>query len=254
MPGRSNLYVSFDFLPFSSTFCIPSSSFSIETYILQKNSVGTIRLRHGRLEDPAHREFLSGCDLAIVNNAHGVMAERARMAKHGDFLIDDYVAAIFAAMKPGGVMFTFYAIDARLGLSRSEAKAVRKTHNLTTDELELSFYDSEEFILNANGESMVSWGSASNVQTIYKYTRLDQKTIDEKAMFLCCNPFCEKAVTNEPLHATRILPRTEEKRKLPDGQTVTVIEEGKMVINTCSCGGIMQHTRRSRSRNEPKSK
>jgi len=41
------------------------------------NSVGDVRLRHGKLEDPAHRSFLVGVDLAIVNNAHGVFAERA---------------------------------------------------------------------------------------------------------------------------------------------------------------------------------
>jgi len=164
-----------------------------------------------------------------------------------NFVVDDYVAGLFAAMKPGSVMFTFWSIDSRLGPSRSEANALRRKHKLSDkDSDDASFYECEEFDLNKKGESMVSWGSLSTVQTIFKYTRLRQKGRKE-AMFLCCNPGCENAQKSIALQAERILEPTIEKRKLPDGKTIDVREEGKLIVGRCPCGVDMQTShRRSR--------
>lgn len=190
---------------------------------IYKPSHAEIELIHGRLEDKKHRDFLCKADLSIVNNACGVFADRSA-TKEGEYTPDDYVAALFANMKPGSVMITFYPIHRCLGLSLEGAKATRKKHNMVNNFLSLSFYSHKEFDLNKCGEKVSTYGSSSRItkpQKVYKYTRLYQGEQYDKSVFLCSNSSCEFAKKNEVRKATKCL------------------DNGNMIVNRCPCGGAM---------------
>ena len=189
--------------------------------------VGKVSLRHGRLEDPQHQEFLtSGVTRAYVNNFNGVFAERSSKSNQKWFL-DDYVAALFARMAPGAIMITLHPLT--LGPTKSEANRTRKKQNLNESE-SASFYEVEKVLLGKACDT-VKWNQHSGNQKniyVYKYTRLSQLDGGKDAVFLCCNPSCKLAQGEVPMSAT------------------TQNEEDRCVMNHCECKVTAKNLRRQR--------
>ena len=177
---------------------------------------GEIQLRHGRLEDEIHREFLTnGVTKAVVNNFNGVFAERSVKNKSLWFL-DDYCGGIFGLMAPGATMVTLHPLA--LGPSIDQANTARRKHKLP-ESSNASFYSVEKIVLGKACDT-VKWNQKSgneNLIHVYKYTRLQQDTGTE-SVFLCCNPNCVLAMESVPIPAT------------------TTNDEGRCVINRCGCG------------------
>jgi hypothetical protein len=182
---------------------------------------GELDLRHGRLEEPDHREFLTnpqGITKAFANNFNGVFADKCEMAKQTYFL-DNYLAGTFAQMKVGSILVTLHPLD--LGPSQSGANQRRQQHGLS-ESLNSSFYEDEKVSLGM-AKDVVSWsqyGSCNDIIDVYKYTRVKQETSDGESVFLCCNPRCDKATLGTPIPAT---------------VTVTVAGEERVVMNSCDC-------------------
>jgi hypothetical protein len=187
--------------------------------------VGDIQLRHGRLEDQTHREFLTkGVTRAYVNNFNGVFAERSSKSNQKYFL-DDYVAGLFAMMKPGAVMVTLHPLS--MGPTMNEANEVRVKQGMKQSKY-ASFYDTDRVLLGKACDT-VKWNQHSGNQKniyIYKYERLEQSS--DEAVFLCCNPMCEAAKNATPIPVK------------------TINEEGRLVINYCSCKVSTKSLRRQR--------
>jgi hypothetical protein len=188
--------------------------------------VGVLRLRHGRMEAPEHRKFLTNNDAdngqgitkAFANNFNGVFADKCEMAKQTYFL-DNYLAGTFAQMKVGSILVTLHPLD--LGPSQSEANKRRQQHGLV-ESLNSSFYEDEKLSLGM-AKDVVSWsqfGGKTDSIDVYKYTRVEQATGDGASVFLCCNPLCDKATLGTPIPAI---------------VTVTVAGEKRIVINSCDC-------------------
>ena len=189
--------------------------------------VGDVKLRHGRLEDPEHQEFLTkGVTRAYVNNFNGVFAERSTKGNQKWFL-DDYCAGLFALMGPGAMMVTLHPLS--LGPTRSEANDTRRRRGLSESE-NSSFYEVEKVLLGRACDT-VKWnqrsGNTKNLY-VYKYTRVEQANEDGKAYFLCCNPACKFATDAVPIPAT------------------TQNEENRTVINHCECRVTTKTLRRQR--------
>jgi hypothetical protein len=188
--------------------------------------VGEVFLRHGRLEDELHQDFLTkGVTRAYVNNFNGVFAERSSKGNQKWFL-DDYVSGIFASMAPGTIMVTLHPLN--LGPTQSEANKSRNKQGLLESE-DSSFYEVEKVLLGKACDT-VKWNQhSSNKKNIYvyKYTRTIQSS-DSDAVFLCCNPTCPIATSQVPIPAT------------------TKNEEGRVVINHCECKVTAKNLRRQR--------
>jgi hypothetical protein len=180
------------------------------------NEIGKIDLRVGQLEDPKQRDFLTrGVTRAYVNNFNGVFADRS--SKNGQkWFLDHYIAGLFALMAPGSIMITFHPLS--LVDDRDEANARRRKHGMN-ESANSSFYLSEKLFLG-KAYKAVKWSQRSGNKDdiyVYKYTRVDQLAGND-AVFLCSNPSCEKAINEIPISAT------------------TDNEEGRCVINHCTCG------------------
>jgi hypothetical protein len=182
---------------------------------------GELRLRHGRMEAPEQREFLTnpqGITKAFANNFNGVFADKCEMAKQTYFL-DNYLAGTFAQMKVGSILVTLHPLD--LGPSQSEANQRRQQHGLV-ESVNSSFYEDEKVSLGM-AKDVVSWsqyGGKKDIIDVYKYTRVKQETNDGASVFLCCNPLCDKARLRTPIPAT---------------VTVTVDGGERVVMNSCDC-------------------
>lgn len=192
-----------------------------------KNRImGEVLLRHGRLEDVAHREFLTqGVTRVFVNNFNGVFAERSVKLKTHWFL-DDYVSGIFALLVPGAIMVTLHPLN--LGPTQEEANSIRHKHDLP-ESPKASFFAVERVVLGKACDT-VKWnqhsGNANNMY-VYKYTRLSQgEDVGPNAVFLCCNPRCEVAKKGIEMPAT------------------TLNEGGRCVINQCKCKFTVKNLRR----------
>lgn len=187
--------------------------------------VGQVILRHGRLEDEQHQDFLTGgVTRAYVNNFNGVFADRSSKGNQKWFL-DDYVAGLFALMASGTIMVTLHPLN--LGPTKSEANNSRKKQGLTENE-NSSFYEVEKVLLGKACDT-VKWNQHSGNQRniyVYKYTRVAQPS--PGTVFLCCNPICEIAQGEVPIPAT------------------TKNEEGRVVINHCECRITAKNLRRQR--------
>eukprot|EP00526_Cylindrotheca_closterium_P006460 CAMPEP_0113625038 /NCGR_PEP_ID=MMETSP0017_2-20120614/12923_1 /TAXON_ID=2856 /ORGANISM="Cylindrotheca closterium" /LENGTH=607 /DNA_ID=CAMNT_0000535119 /DNA_START=14 /DNA_END=1837 /DNA_ORIENTATION=+ /assembly_acc=CAM_ASM_000147 len=192
--------------------------------------VGDIRLKHGRLEDIEYRDFLTqGVTRAYVNNFNGVFADRSSKGNQKWYL-DDYVAGLFALMKPGTLMITLHPLN--LGPTREEANDSRKKQGLSESD-NASFYEVERILLGKACDT-VKWtqmsGNRNNIY-IYKHTRLDQES--EESVFLCCNPSCKFAKDEVPISATALN------------------DEDRVVMNHCECKitakNLRRHTRKSYS-------
>lgn len=191
-----------------------------------KRIVGKVDLRYGRLEDPEHHKFLTdGVTRAYVNNFNGVFAERS-MKPNTKWFLDDYVAGIFASMGPGARLVTLHQIN--LGPTLSEANKRRRDHNLSESD-NASFYEVDKLLLGTACDS-VKWNQVTgnkNLIYVYKYQKLRQRgQPDGKTVFLCCNPTCRFAQEAIPIDA------------------VTRNEEGRYVMNTCSCKVSTKNLRR----------
>jgi hypothetical protein len=180
---------------------------------------GELRLRHGRMEAPEHREFLTnpqGITKAFANNFNGVFADKCEMKKQTYFL-DNYVAGTFAQMKVGSILVTLHPLD--LGPSQSEANHRRRQHGLV-ESFNSSFYEDEKVSLGM-AKDVVSWSQSSkDVIFVYKYTRVKQEPSDGESVFLCCNPLCDKAKLGTPIPATVSVP---------------VAGGERVVMNYCDC-------------------
>ena len=192
----------------------------------EPRKVGKIELRHGKLEDPQHIEFLTkGVTKAYVNNFNGVFAERT-MLKDGQYFLDNYVAGLFALLQPGAVMITFHPLS--LGMTRTQANESRKRKGLRETD-NASFYEKEILRLGPAYKT-VKWKDSSSNRAdifVYKYTRVVQSHGHE-AVFVCANPDCEKAVNAIPIPAA-----------FPN-------EQGRHIMNQCTCG-FTERTLRRRS-------
>ena len=191
-----------------------------------KRIVGKVDLRYGRLEDSEHHKFLTeGVTRAYVNNFNGVFAERS-MKPNKNWFLDDYVAGIFASMAPGAILVTLHQIN--LGPTLNEANKRRRDHNLSESD-NASFYEVDKVVLGAACDS-VKWNQLSgnkNKVFVYKYKKLRQPSQPAgKTVFLCCNPTCRFAKESIPIDA------------------VTTNEEGRFVMNTCSCKVTTKNLRR----------
>lgn len=194
----------------------------------KRRLVGNVVLRHGRLEDEIHRDFLTkGVTRAYVNNFNGVFAERSVKVKQRWFL-DDYVSGLFALMAPGAVMVTLHPLG--LGPTREEANENRRRHKLK-ESRNASFFSVEKVLLGKACDT-VKWNQHSGNSRhiyVYKYIRLTQPA-GMHAVFMCGNPLCPVAQKGTPIKAT------------------TVNEEGRCVLNHCHCKITPMTTRRQRKK------
>lgn len=178
-----------------------------------------IQLKHGRIEDPEYRQWLTeGVDRVFVNNFADVFGSRSG-CKSKTQTIDSKIAALFATMKPGSVMVTMHPIDA-LGHPRDKVMQHRHKHNLRTPcRGHASFFSLEEIKLGPANET-VSWsanGKCKKTILVYKYTRLRQSDDGEGAVFLCTNhESCERSRNATPIPAT-------------------ALGEDGLVMNFCNC-------------------
>ena len=159
----------------------------------QEHAIGNVRLRHGKLEDPLHREFLTKeVDVAFCNNYNHVFGDKSQKAKPTyPFTLDDYVAGLFCLMKPGAVLVTLERLQ--LGLSRKDANRARQKHGLHESE-QASFFEMEEIVLA--GRDLLSWRGDVEF-SVFKYTRIGD------AKFFCCNPACKNSRTMVAIQAWR---------------------------------------------------
>jgi len=182
-------------------------------------SMGKTEFVHGKLEDPQHQDFLTkpstpgGSIKAFCNNYGGVFAHKS--AKDSQlYVLDDYIAGLFALMPPGSILVTLHPLT--LALTRSQANAQRETHGLERS-TNASYYEMEKIDVGPKKE-VVSWGRSDNPLYAYKYTRVHQDTTS--AVFQCSNPNCSVARAGTNIAATR---------------TRTIGEEQLVVRNICEC-------------------
>jgi hypothetical protein len=200
----------------------------------RRNQVGSVELRHGRLELPKFRDFITNpgrVTKAFVNNFDGVFAERS--AKLGQkYLLDHFIAGLFALMEPGSVMVTLHPLA--LGHSLNSANELRRRHGMEESDF-ASFFQSETVTLG-EAKDVVSWshgGSNRKPIQVYVYRRIHQPN-NGAAVFLCNNPQCEKAHSVEPQTAVGV---------------VDINGEGdRVVISECTCGIAARPLRQRRRR------
>ena len=156
--------------------------------------VGEIKLVKGRLEDPQHREFLTAPGKivkAFANNFNGVFSDRSAKLK-AQFVLDDYIAGLFASFAPGSKLVTLHPLN--LGASLSEANKARENHGFRTDS-KASFFELETREIGKQNQ-VASWsanGSCEKMVTVYVYTRVAQGTFNEEPQFYCTNRNCTNA-------------------------------------------------------------
>ena len=157
-------------------------------------SVGDVSLRNIDLFSDEAFRIAQGTDVGFVNNYNDVFGARSA-ANVGAMTLDQRVARLFAAMKPGSRMVTLHPLSA-LGTDRTRTNAMRAQRRLPAS-ANASFFDVETLVLEPKArpwtggavEPVVSWGDGSI--EIYLYTRCKQ---DAKfPCFLCFDRDCEGA-------------------------------------------------------------
>ena len=134
-------------------------------------SIGKVRLRHGSLEDRAHREFLTDdVDLLYCNNYNGVFNVRAN-ERCVNWCLDDFIAGLFTQLKPGARLVTLYEIQ-RLPLPLDKANELRIKNGLPPSDF-ASFY-TLEMITDPGGEDKLTF--TQKPFTYYIYTRVGTAT------------------------------------------------------------------------------
>ena len=169
---------------------------------------GLVELTHGRLEDPAHHQWLTEKrNCVFVNNFADVFGTRSDPKKATNqkraITVDSRIAAMFAKMLPGSVMVTLHPIG-DLGLTRENVLEHRSKHKLKTPVPSNASFFSMEKIELGMARDTVSWsenGGCNRTIWIYKYTRLKQSS--QEAVFLCTNQrHCDRARNATPVRAT----------------------------------------------------
>lgn len=189
-----------------SVLVLFSQILSVTLALFQNYAVGRIRMRHGSLAAPEHRNFLTqNVDVAFCNNFNNVFGYRS-VPNPEDTTMDMHVAALFCRMRPGSCLITLHPIP--LPPSLDEANQIRKRLGLE-ESPNASFYNVAEYELS--GKGLLSWTDKSFV--LYKYTRTGDSS------FMCCNGNCEKARNMELIPATRFV-------------------DDKLLVNACDCSGI----------------
>jgi len=187
--------------------------------------VGSIRLRHGNMEDDAHRAFLTDdVDLLYCNNFNGVFGVRAN-DRNVDWCLDDILAGLFTLLKPGAKLVTLYQLH-RLPLPRTEANEVRALNGWAPRD-DASYYELE-IVEDDGGDGKLSF--TRKPFTYFVYTR-----VGKKATFLCHEKQCSRP--QSPIPASKIFSRTQAGRTL----------ERWLPITMCpNCGREARSSRRRR--------
>ncbi|GAX25621.1 hypothetical protein FisN_28Hh100 [Fistulifera solaris] len=199
--------------------------------------VGDVELRRGRLEDESNRNFITALGTArvkaLANNFNGVFADRC-LTSNQKYFLDNYISGLFADMVPGSIIATLHPL-LDLPPSFSAVTERRSRHNMKCNE-DASFYKLKKIVIGRANEC-VSWsagGSNKHDITVYRYKRLRQ--CSRKAVFMCSNPFCQKALDNIPIPATKKVTVD-----TPMGSEVRV------VMNYCDCNFSGNGLRQRRS-------
>jgi len=205
------------------------------------HTAGPVDLKHGRLEDPAFREWLTSADRVFVNNYNDVFGSRS--ACKSGVTIDSRIAALFAEMKPGSVLATMHPIADLLKRDQDEVLELREKYGMDTPSPDLaSFFKCEKIELGPANET-VSWSqSGGNTETIWvwKYTRLEQPSGSKnnnnnnnnnngKGIFLCSYKDCEHARAAAPIPAA-------------------IIEDSGLRLRQCKCNYAAISTRGRKNR------
>lgn len=196
---------------------------------IRSSRVGSVSMLRGRLEEYSHRDFLSkykdsgtGSMKVFVNNFNRVFSERSSKANQ-KYSLDDFIAGLFALMKPGSVLVTLHPLI--LPLSFTCATRHLKQQKLQYNE-DASFYEVQEIKLGKANEC-VSWsanGSNTSDIVVYRYMRLKQRS--NNAVFICINPKCPNAMNGTPIPATQ---------EVDLGNSSDNVSEMRVVINHCDC-------------------
>ena len=206
--------------------------------------VGKVEFKHGRLEDPDHREWLTlynrdgedGHMKVFVNNFNCLFADRS--AKIGQkYYLDHFVAGLFSLMKPGSKLLTLYPLA--LPPPYSEASKSRNKRGLTVN-ADCSFFE-HKVVKIGKAKDCVSWsqnGSCNNIIEGHLYTRLQQEA--DRAVILCCNPACEKAQKDIPINVTNFV----SVERGPEGE----VELCPVICEHCDCGVRSKTFRNNRKR------
>jgi hypothetical protein len=153
--------------------------------------VGQARLRHGRLEEPIHREFLTsdgaGVDLLYCNNFNGVFSHRSN-DKQVTWCLDDYIAGLFTQLKPGAKLVTLSEIG-RLPPPLAEANELRLKNGLAPSS-NASYY-TLDVIDDPGGQGKLTF--TEKAFKFYIYTRVGTAT------YLC------DACDGAPISASQLL-------------------------------------------------
>ena len=183
----------------------------------RETPVGKVRFRHGRLEEPCHRKFLTtrhdenssndqqqqytdegGAMKVLVNNYNAVFADRCALPGQTHYYLDQFVAGLFALMKPGSKLLTLHPLD--MPPSLQQAQAERRKHNLPLDDTSnASFFEFRKVSIGRANQA-VSWsqnGTKDDPIEAYLYTRVGSATI------LCGNRVCRNAREAVPIPATQ---------------------------------------------------
>jgi Histone methylation protein DOT1 len=193
---------------------------------------GSVTLRQGNLADPQHFNFLTGGVTHIFfDNWNGVFSGERLGAPNWE----RYVSALFASTPPGTVMTTVSPLRATLGpLPLSEANTVRTAKGLPASD-DASYYELEEHILGGKSDvySFSEGNKSKELINLYVYTRTGQSTRDF-AVFLCNNPYCDRAKSGE------LIPAVTEEVGIGEGGVA-----GARIIGCCSCN-VTDRVRRTK--------
>jgi hypothetical protein len=171
-------------------------------YDENKHFRGEVLLRHGRLEDPRHRVWLTQDDpssdsgeniKAFCNNFNEVFGARASSSAPEKLPTPNHMlAGLFCGMGKGAELVTLCALDS-LPPTRSSINKKRLMNGLPYSE-RAGFYEVEEFE-NPGGKDNLSW--TLREFKVWKYTRVGS----DEATFLCSAKDCPH--NTRPLRGSR---------------------------------------------------
>ena len=132
-------------------------------------------MKEGDLTDPQYFDFLVDADVIICNNAENCFGEK----------INDHISMLFASMRPGTKMVTFYPLHS-LGRDLNQENKYRKNINKPERLHDASFFTYQELELGKNSRH---WCPGKKT-IVYYYTRIEQDE-DQSAFFFCYNKKCD---------------------------------------------------------------
>lgn len=186
---------------------------------------GHVDLRLGKLQDVAFRDFLTRADAVFVNNFGGVFS-----GERGGLDLDQYIAGLFALMKPGAIMVTLHELTGSIGCSNAQTREYRERLRLpVTNSIKSSFFDYRSWVMGSQKDT-VSWskgGSCERQLIGHIYTRTEQETEGE-AVRMCNTARCSNAKKCIPFPA------------------VAFTKEGAPIIARCPICNVEDHPWRKR--------